>query len=663
MNNESPLLSLSLSDLNSPFLDKKLLEINECKFFVDVEFADGRKIVHAKDLIISYYLWDVLRIVNLSPMQEDMIYITKLNNDVLIDKLTELYNKALDHYPDFDISTLITGPWNSMNWIFNLSFGEREVYVQSADALDIFLMNQQPELRKLADMTFPDEQGTDVAEMRLEKAMVELIELLGTRGKLKFNPMIDFMECGILNPRQMVQLHVGYGPRADVTDQLAKHIISESTLSGLKTADDFAIESLSAKKSKLYSRTVIEDTQYFNRKERLCTNGIRYIYKGDCGNRLSIPFILSSKLSVLKNMFGKRFFFEGKEYSLSKENVKEFAGKRVEIVSPITCFHTDGVCEHCMGLASRHVKAFFSPNIHIGNLAAAFFSGSVSQMVLSAKHLIKTATKLYFMNSAAGTYFACKGTGIYLHPKLINRGYSDCAFKFVASDFLGQLTDLHLDGIDILPEASIFSKISGVQFCIKQGGQWKPLEIFSLNNEGLCPFLASSFLNHIRTVYNDIVIDEEEDSVLIPLTGFDWKTPILKYLAINDDMIAFSKRLIDFFGKKITAHTSISGCLQELAAILYQKSKLPFLDMEIVLKAFIMGQITKETVSGMCNDIIFGSTDQVLGDRSISNKFSYQYVNTFLNDPEVYTEKRPYGYYDAFFNFGPPENVEPVLST
>lgn len=660
MSEESPLLKLSLADLNDPNLDKRLLEINECKFYVDVEFIDGHKVVHAKDLIVSFYLWETLRVANIIPSQSDMLYITKFNNDILIEKLTELYIKVLDQYPDFEIPELIKGPWTAMNRIFNLSLGDREVYIQSSDALDIFLMGEQPELKAITDMTFPDEQGSDVAEQRLEKAMGELVDLLGTRGKLAFNPIIDFMECGILNPRQMLQLHVAYGPRADITDQLAKHIISESTLSGLKTAEDFAIESLSAKKSKLYSRTVIEDTQYFNRKERLCTNGIRYIYKGDCGNRMTIPFILPTKASILRNLFGKRFFFEGTEYALSRTNAKEFAGKRVEIVSPITCLHTDGVCEHCMGLASKHVKAFFSPDIHIGNLAAAFFSGSVSQMVLSAKHLIKTATRQYFMSSAAGTYFACKGTGIFLHPKLINRSYSDCAFKFAASDFLGQLTDLHLDGIDILPEASIFSKISGAQFCIKQGDQWKPLEIFSLVNEGLCPFLASSFLAHIKNVYQDIIIDEEEDSVLIPLSTFDWKTPILKYVAINDDMIAFSKRLIDFFGKKITAHTSISGCLQELSTILYQKSKLPFLDMEIVLKAFLMGQITQEAVSGMCNDVIFGSTDQVLGDRSISNKFSYQYVHTFLNDPTVYTEMRPYGYYDAFFNFGPPEGVEAI---
>ena len=660
MSKQEPIaeMKLTLADLQSVGLDQRLLDYKECKFYVDAEFSDGNQIVHAKDLIVSYYLWEVLRVANIAPRKQDMIYIKKFNNGVLADKYTELYSHVLDQYPDFPVERIIDGPWNAINHIFNLSLGKREEYIQSSDALDLVLMNQQEPLRKLSSMTFPDEEGTDKAEKRLEQASEELIELLGVRGKLEFNPLINFMECGILNPRQIIQVHVAYGPRADITDQLAKHIISESTMSGLKSDKDFAIESLSAKKSTLYSRTVIEDTQYFNRKQRLCTNGIRHLYKGDCGNRITVPFVLPNKGSFLKNMFGKRFFFDGKEYVMNKETARQFAGKRIEFISPLTCRHKDGICEHCMGIDNKHVKAFYSPGIHIGNLAAAYFSGSVSQMVLSAKHLIKTATKQYFMNSAAGTYFACKGTGIFLHPNLIKRGYSDCAFRFPAKDFLGQITDLHLGGISVLPEASIFSKISGAQFCVKIDDKWTPMEIFSLDNEGLCPFLSTNFLQHMRNVYTDIVLDEEEgeEAVLVPLTGFNWQKPIMRYMAINDDMIAFSNRLINFFKGKIKAHTSISGCAQELANILYSKSKLPYAYLEIVLRAFIEGDVTPEMVAGTCAHSIFGSTDDILSERSVSNKLSYQKVLSYLDDPRVFTELKPYGYYDPFFGFSNPEN-------
>lgn len=652
-------MKLTLNDIQSPDLDQRLLNYKDCKFYVDVEFADGNKIVHAKDLIISYYMWATLRIAGIAPRMEDMLYIDKFNNGILTDKNSELYSHVLDMFPDFQVDRLIDGPWNAINQIYILSHGKREEYIQSADALDLVLMNQQEPLRKLSSSTFPDEEGTDKAEKRLEQINEELVDLLGTRGKLKFNPLINFMECGILNPRQIIQVHVAYGPRADITDQLAKHIISESTMSGLKSDKDFAIESLSAKKSTLYSRTVIEDTQYFNRKQRLCTNGIKRLYKGDCGNRLTVPFVLPNKGSFLKNMFGKRFYFDGKEYVMGKNTARQFAGKRVEFISPLTCRHNDGICEHCMGIANNHVKAFYSPNVHIGNLAAAYFSGSVSQMVLSAKHLIKTTTKQYFMNSAAGTYFACKGTGIFLHPNLIKRGYSDCAFRFPAKDFLGQITDLHLGGISVLPEASIFSKISGAQFCVKIDGKWTPMEIFSLDNEGLCPFLSTNFLQHMRNVYTNIILDEGEgeEAVLVPLDGFNWQKPIMRYMAINDDMIAFSNRLINFFKGKIKAHTSISGCVQELANILYSKSKLPFTYLEIVLRAFIVGDVTEDMIAGTCPHQIFGSTDDILSERAVSNKLSYQKVLAYLDDPRVFTDIKPYGYYDAFFGFGPPESV------
>ena len=46
----------------------------------------------------------------------------------------------------------------------------------------------------------------------------------------------------------------------------------------------------------------------------LTENSRRYLYKGDCGNRVTVPFVLPNKASFLKNMFGKRFFVDGKEY-------------------------------------------------------------------------------------------------------------------------------------------------------------------------------------------------------------------------------------------------------------------------------------------------------------------------------------------------------------
>lgn len=653
-----PKLELTLQELNDPELPNRIKAIdNYGDFFVRVEFSDRRSLVYAKRLVISYFLWATLRIVGLYPKKEDMYQHTVINNALINQKNTELYFKALDWKCDFNVGLLIRGPWAAIHGIFHFSFGRVEAYVQSSDILDLTMMMQQPELKEIASITLPDAEGSEKAEKRLEQSQGKFMSLISVRGALKYNPLINFIECEIMNPRQISQVFIAIGPRADITDKLPFHIISESYMSGLKTKEDFVVEILSAKKATLYSRTVIEDTQYFNRKQRLCTNTIRYLHKGDCGNRRMIPFVLPDKASVLKNNFiGKTFYMGDQLHALTDTNYKEYAGKLVNFISPLTCFYapTGGVCEHCMGLNNRHVKACFSPTIHIGNLAAAYFSGSVSQMVLSAKHLIKTATKLYFMNSAAGTYFACKGTGIFLHPQLATRGYTDCAFKFAHSDFLGQITDLNLSGISVLPEASIFTKISGAQFCVKVNGDWRPFEIFSLENDGLCPFFSTQFLQHIHDHYSDVVLSEEEGSVLIPLKGFDWRQPILRYIAINDDMIAFSNRLINFFKGKIRSHTSISGCLQELSSILYSRSKLPFVYLELVLLAFVLDKVDDDMISGSCNRQIFGSTEEILSNRSISNKFSYEKVLAFLDDPEVFTAMRQYGYYDAFFDFGPP---------
>ena len=183
-------MKLTLNDLRDPHLDKKLLDFKEAKFYVDVEFADGHKVVHAKDLIISFYLWETLRIAKMDPMMEDVLYIKAFNNDVLMKKNTALYKKVLDKYPDFNIEELIQGPWIAINNIFNLALGDREVYVQSSDALDLCLMNQQPELRKLSSMTFPDEDSSpinwnlcDMAGRRVNRGIYVYKASISTNGQ------------------------------------------------------------------------------------------------------------------------------------------------------------------------------------------------------------------------------------------------------------------------------------------------------------------------------------------------------------------------------------------------------------------------------------------------------------------------------------------------
>ena len=60
-------MKLTLAELHDNNLDQRLLNYKDCKFWVDVEFSDGHKIVHAKDLVVSYYLWEVLRVAGVPP--------------------------------------------------------------------------------------------------------------------------------------------------------------------------------------------------------------------------------------------------------------------------------------------------------------------------------------------------------------------------------------------------------------------------------------------------------------------------------------------------------------------------------------------------------------------------------------------------------------------
>jgi len=65
------------------------------------------------------------------------------------------------------------------------------------------------------------------------------------------------MIADTLKKNQIPQMLLKYGPRSDVDDTMCRHIINESSFSGNKSVADFAVESLSAKKSAYFNKSVI----------------------------------------------------------------------------------------------------------------------------------------------------------------------------------------------------------------------------------------------------------------------------------------------------------------------------------------------------------------------------------------------------------------------
>lgn len=105
------------------------------------------------------------------------------------------------------------------------------------------------------------------------------------------------------------------------------------------------------------------------------------------------------KITVINSLFLRkfnnryyRFRPDGPEYKINAKKDHFLIGKTIYLRSPMTCAskaNGDGICYRCYG-----DLAYTNANINIGTIAAELLSSELTQMLLSAKHLLESNIKV-----------------------------------------------------------------------------------------------------------------------------------------------------------------------------------------------------------------------------------------------------------------------------
>ena len=141
----------------------------------------------------------------------------------------------------------------------------------------------------------------------------------------------------------------------------------------------------------------------------------------DCGtkNYLIVNIKSEKDLNMYKNRFYK-FHPDGPEYLFSSDpirNESHLIGKTLYLRSPMTCAsHSrgEGVCYKCYG-----TLAFVNKYLNIGQLAAEILGAVLTQMLLSAKHLLETHARPIIWSKSFNNFFIdeSNSTIIKLNPE------------------------------------------------------------------------------------------------------------------------------------------------------------------------------------------------------------------------------------------------------
>ena len=255
----------------------------------------------------------------------------------------------------------------------------------------IKLMNENPE--------FWDYMHSDLSNVPLEDVKNVGQDITNKAIKIIENSdhcLADSFATGEgVNRKQFREFAVNIGTIPNGDGGVYPIIVNNSFINGgvNKIAYSF-VESGKGRQAQIYSKNNVGTSGAFarilglnNRDSRLHPNPN---YK--CNSRHFVEITITNS-SILK-MFNNRYYRlrkDGPEYKINYKKDTHLIGQTIFLRSPMTCAsHTngEGICYRCYG-----DLAFTNANINIGTIAAELLSSELTQMLLSAKHLLESNIK------------------------------------------------------------------------------------------------------------------------------------------------------------------------------------------------------------------------------------------------------------------------------
>ena len=609
--------------------------------------------------IYNAILWRIYVHFNIPVDENKIFWIEGFDDGTTAECCDKIYSElVLDmNLPYLEVLAQI---WLSKNMTFSFSYNYTRQYQVMLDALSLSRLFIQKPLHDITSERLDPRLGTRIAEKKMEVVNNKLHEMLQSKGILENNVLEPFMRTKLLKRNQLPQMFAMYGCRSDITDEMMSYPISASAFGGLENVYDFATESLSARKAAFFNTDVIEAAQYFARKCRLVGSQLPRLYPGWCGSQVTIPVFLKEKYK--KNFLGKyirvgeehkdllakekrRLYPEDDSIQLTKKNIDLFVDKVVNIWSPFGCRHTDGVCEHCAGYMHQRLQVYIPPEIHIGVYSATKTVSSVTQLVLSTKHLIKTLTKEYNIPLAASRYLIKNGDAIMWQVTLAEK-LRKTSIRLNLSA-IGPITDLTRQTI---PAGETFSAVEKIEL-VKDGNVCDVLDLIDGDTK---PYLSNYMLQYMRKNYKKLVVTPE--TVDIPLEGFDFNKSVLRYRVVNDDMVSFLSAVENFLSTQIKEYHSVSKLIGDFIELLYHKTNIELFYVEMMLRGFMITNEDDYRIPVMERGdeyVNFGGLGPVISEAALSTKLSFERMDSLFSDPKAVLRDKGsgYGFNDRFFNF------------
>ena len=259
---------------------------------------------------------------------------------------------------------------------------------------DIDLMNAVPEYRNLLHVSLAGVPFDQVKDAGMEATNKAIDIIKNSRKYIGYDHGLanSFKASEAINPRQFKEARLNIGTKPNGSGGVYPFIIDKSfTNGGVNDPLSYFIESSTARAAQIMSKTNVGDSGDFARL--LGLNNMDTILNLDrnyeCMSQHFMEYTIKSEkhLSMIKNRY-YRHKPRGMQYLIDYKKDKNLIGQTIYLRSPMTCASRSsgtGICKCCYG-----DLYWTNLNINVGKIAAEILSSILTQILLSAKHLLET---------------------------------------------------------------------------------------------------------------------------------------------------------------------------------------------------------------------------------------------------------------------------------
>lgn len=594
---------------------------------VVLELNDGKIRVGVRQAFLNLFLWQVLVDFDLPICKRHYSQYRPPNNGNIMSMLEPYYDEimSLDFH---NAKRLKISIWGVLNELYKLSSVDLLSYVASLDMEDLARIMTDPKMKEIIDTKWKitPAEGTSAIEKFIDTHNKEIMNLLGTKDGVACDALYSYQKVGQLNKFQVPQTMYAFGVRTDVDDSIVRFPVVGSAIDGLQDINEFAVESLSAKKTAFYNHEAVRKSQYFGRKQHLIASTIQRIYDGDCGSTTLIDFEVTENNYI--NLEGKNIVVNGQLVNLTKDTVKNYIGQTVHMRSPLTCRYRNGVCEVCGGRILDNVNR----KLNIGILSAVHVIEPTTQKILSAKHLIKTSSLDYEVpEETSKVVVRSKASELrWNFPVVDNIGHLE--FGIPTQCMRAAIHDVTYIRADKLPTEEAFTRMTHFILRDKSTGE---ITRYPLINDGQIPFLSVEMLLHFRDHYNEAVLDD--DVIWLPMVGTE-NMPIFRTVVVNDNMLLFVESVNNFLTTSIKDYTNANEALKAFSDIVYSKVSTNLMHIEILLKSYLIegeGNYAVPVVTDPTK-VHFQTNGAILSNRYVGSKLGFEKLDEYRRSASTY---------------------------